>query len=539
MKTAKDVLKSIKDNDVKYVDLRFTDPRGKWQHVTFDVTMIEEETFAEGVMFDGSSIAGWKAINESDMCLMPDPVTATIDPFFAETTLVITCDVLEPTTGEPYNRDPRGMAKKAEAMVKSMGVGDTVFFGPEAEFFVFDDVRFQTTPYNTGFKLNSSELPINSDTEYEGGNLGHRIRTKAGYFPVPPQDSVQDMRSEMLGAMAKMGVKVEKHHHEVASAQHELGMKFDTLTLMADQMQIYKYCIHQVAHIYGKTATFMPKPVYGDNGSGMHCHQSIWKGGKPVFAGNKYADLSETCLHYIGGIIKHAKSINAFTNPSTNSYKRLVPGYRSPGAARLLRAQPLGLLPHPLHLEPEGQARRSPLPRPDGQSVSRLRRDADGGPRRHQEQDRSGSGDGQGPLRSSEGGVEGDPDRLRFAPRSARASRQGPRVPQERWRVRRRLHRRLYRSEDAGSRAFRNDAASDRVRDVLLAVSWRAGAYHGPEIQKALLRRALFVLRGQTAAAVTNNGSKSNGAKSVGQHRTSNAQRKNLQIARNRSIPFP
>ena len=232
--------------------------------------MIDEDIFAEGTMFDGSSIAGWKAINESDMCLMPDPVTATIDPFFAETTMVITCDVLEPTTGEPYNRDPRGMAKKAEAMVKSMGVGDTVFFGPEAEFFVFDDVRYQTTPYNTGFKLDSSELPTNSDTEYEGGNLGHRIRTKGGYFPVPPQDSVQDMRSEMLGAMAKMGVKVEKHHHEVASAQHELGMKFDTLTLMADQMQIYKYCIHQVAHIYGKTATFMPKPVYGDNGSGMH-----------------------------------------------------------------------------------------------------------------------------------------------------------------------------------------------------------------------------------------------------------------------------
>ena len=330
MKTAKDVLKSIKDNDVKYVDLRFTDPRGKWQHVTFDVSMIEEDTFAEGQMFDGSSIAGWKAINESDMCLMPDPVTATIDPFFAETTMVIICDVLEPTTGEPYNRDPRGIAKKAEAMVKSMGVGDTMFFGPEAEFFVFDDVRYQTTPYNTGFKLDSSELPINSDTEYEGGNLGHRIRTKGGYFPVPPQDSVQDMRSEMLGAMAKMGVKVEKHHHEVASAQHELGMKFDTMTLMADQMQIYKYCIHQVAHIYGKTATFMPKPVYGDNGSGMHCHQSIWKDGKPVFAGNKYADLSETCLHYIGGIIKHAKAINAFTNPSTNSYKRLVPGYEAP-----------------------------------------------------------------------------------------------------------------------------------------------------------------------------------------------------------------
>jgi glutamine synthetase len=330
MKTAKDVLKEIKDNDVKYVDLRFTDPRGKWQHVTFDISMIDEDIFAEGTMFDGSSIAGWKAINESDMCLMPDPVTATIDPFFAETTMVITCDILEPTTGEPYNRDPRGIAKKAEAQVKALGVGDTVFVGPEAEFFVFDDVRYSATPYNTGFRLDAAELPTNSNTEYEGSNLGHRIATKGGYFPVPPQDSLQDMRSEMLGAMARMGVKVEKHHHEVASAQHELGMKFDTLVHTADQMQVYKYCIHQVAHIYGKTATFMPKPVYGDNGSGMHVHQSIWKDGKPTFAGNKYADLSENCLYYIGGIIKHAKAINAFTNPSTNSYKRLVPGYEAP-----------------------------------------------------------------------------------------------------------------------------------------------------------------------------------------------------------------
>src|SRR5256884_2388057 len=330
MKTAKDVLAMIKDNDVKYADFRFTDPRGKWQHVTFDVSLIEEETFAEGQMFDGSSIAGWKAINESDMNLMPDPASAVIDPFFAETTISIVCDVLEPTTGEPYNRDPRGIAKKAEAMVKSMGVGDTVFFGPEAEFFVFDDVRFQTTPYNTGFKLDSSELPVNSATECEGCNLRPRIRTKAGYFPVPPQDSVQDMRSEMLGAMAKMGVKVEKHHHEVASAQHELGMKFSPMTLMADQLQVYKYCITQVAQIYGKTACFMPKPVYGDNGSGMHCHQSIWKGGKPVFAGNKYSDLSEICLQYIAGVIKHAKAINAFSNPTTNSYKRLVPGFEAP-----------------------------------------------------------------------------------------------------------------------------------------------------------------------------------------------------------------
>jgi glutamine synthetase len=320
----------MKENDVKYVDCRFTDPRGKWQHVTFDVSLFDQEAFAEGVMFDGSSISGWKAINESDMNLMPDPDTAFIDPFFAETTLVIVCDVLEPLTGEPYNRDPRGMAKKAVAYMQSTGVGDAVNFGPEAEFFVFDDVRFSTDPYNTGFRVDSSELPSNSATEYEGGNLGHRVRTKGGYFPVPPIDSLQDMRSEMLGAMAKMGCVVEKHHHEVASAQHELGLKFGPLVRMADHMQIYKYAIHQVANIYGKSATFMPKPVYGDNGSGMHCHQSIWKGSTPVFAGNKYADLSDTCLHYIAGIIKHAKSINAFTNPSTNSYKRLVPGFEAP-----------------------------------------------------------------------------------------------------------------------------------------------------------------------------------------------------------------
>jgi glutamine synthetase len=330
MTTAKDVLKMIKDNDVKYVDFRFTDPRGKWQHVTFDVGLIEEDTFAEGQMFDGSSIAGWKAINESDMNLMPDPQTACIDPFFAETTLVLICDVLEPTTGEPYNRDPRGIAKKAEGLVKAWGIGDTVFFGPEAEFFVFDDVRYKAEPYNTGFKLDSIEFPVNSDTDYEGGNLGHRVRTKMGYFPVPPQDSAQDMRSEMLGAMARMGAKVEKHHHEVASAQHELGLKFAPLTLMADTLQIYKYCIHQVANIYGKTATFMPKPVYGDNGSGMHCHQSIWREGKPTFAGDKYSGLSDTCLSYIAGIIKHARAINAFSNPTTNSYKRLVPGFEAP-----------------------------------------------------------------------------------------------------------------------------------------------------------------------------------------------------------------
>lgn len=330
MKTPKDVLKFIKDNDIKYVDFRFTDPRGKWQHVTFDVSIVDEELFADGVMFDGSSIAGWKAINESDMMLVPDIASATMDPFFAAATLVINCNVSDPITQKPYNRDPRSIAVAAEAYLKQTGIGDTAYFGPEAEFFVFDDVRFKAEPYNTGFKLDSSELPTNSDTEYETGNMGHRIRVKGGYFPVPPMDSAQDMRGEMLAAMAAMGASVEKHHHEVASAQHELGIKYNTLVTTADHMQVYKYCIHQVAASYGKTATFMPKPIYGDNGSGMHVHQSIWKGGKPLFAGKEYAGLSQECLWYIGGIIKHAKALNAFTNPSTNSYKRLVPGFEAP-----------------------------------------------------------------------------------------------------------------------------------------------------------------------------------------------------------------
>ncbi|MCR4283186.1 MAG: type I glutamate--ammonia ligase [Bauldia sp.] len=330
MTTAKDVLKMIKEKDVKFVDLRFTDPRGKWQHVTFDTGLIDEEAFTEGLMFDGSSIAGWKVINESDMKLMPDPSTATIDPFFAQTTLSLVCDILEPLTDTPYERDPRSIAKKAEAYLKQTKIGDTVFFGPEAEFFVFDDVKFSATPYNTGFRVDDIELPTNSDTDYEMGNLGHRMRTKGGYFPVPPQDSLQDMRSEMLSSMASMGVKTEKHHHEVAAAQHELGVKFGPLVTMADHLQIYKYCIHNVANAYGKTATFMPKPVYGDNGSGMHVHQSIWKAGKPIFAGKLYSDLSEECLYYIGGIIKHARALNGFTNPLTNSYKRLVPGFEAP-----------------------------------------------------------------------------------------------------------------------------------------------------------------------------------------------------------------
>jgi glutamine synthetase len=330
MKNASDVLKLIKDKDVKFVDLRFTDTKGKMQHVTAESGCFDEGVFADGYAFDGSSIAGWKGIEASDMMLMPDPESAHLDPFFAQTTLAIFCDVLEPSTGQLYERDPRGIAKKAEAYMKSLGVGDRVYFGPEAEFFIFDDVRFSTDPYNTGFKIDSSELPSNMGTEYEMGNLGHRPRTKGGYFPVPPIDSCQDIRSEMLSVMTEMGVAVEKHHHEVGAAQHELGIKFGPMVQMGDRLQIYKYVVHMVAQAYGKTATFMPKPVFGDNGSGMHVHQSIWNGDTPVFAGNKYADLSEICLYYIGGILKHAKAMNAFTNPTTNSYKRLVPGYEAP-----------------------------------------------------------------------------------------------------------------------------------------------------------------------------------------------------------------
>ncbi len=327
---AEAVLKRIKDEEIEYVDLRFTDPRGKLQHVTFDISMVDDSFFADGQMFDGSSIAGWKAINESDMVMMPDPATAAVDPFFQQNTLFMFCDILEPGTGQSYNRDPRGIAKRAETFVKASGVGDVAYFGPEAEFFVFDDVRWSTDPHNTGYSFDSKELPFNTGRSYEGGNLGHRPGPKGGYFPVPPIDSEQDLRSEMLSIMGELGLEPEKHHHEVAPAQHELGLKFSTLTKMADRMQLYKYVIHNVAAAYGKSATFMPKPYFKDNGSGMHVHQSIWKGGQPLFAGDKYAGLSETCLYYIGGVIKHARAINAFANSTTNSYKRLVPGYEAP-----------------------------------------------------------------------------------------------------------------------------------------------------------------------------------------------------------------
>ena len=325
-----DVLKTIADEEVDYVDIRFTDPRGKLQHVTVMSDQVDEDFLDEGFMFDGSSIAGWKSIDQSDMKLMPDTDSAYMDPFFAEKTLCMHCSILEPDTGEKYERDPRGTAEKAEAYLKSSGIGDVSYFGPEAEFFLFDDVRYSVEMNKVAYEIDALDASWNTDTEYEMGNMGHRPGVKGGYFPVPPVDDGQDIRSEMLSTMKRMGMKVDKHHHEVASCQHELGLIFDSLTTQGDHLQKYKYVIHNVAHAYGKSATFMPKPVAGDNGTGMHVNMSIWKEGKPLFAGDKYADLSQEALWYIGGLLKHAKTLNAFTNPATNSYKRLIPGFEAP-----------------------------------------------------------------------------------------------------------------------------------------------------------------------------------------------------------------
>jgi glutamine synthetase type I len=331
MASAASVFKLIKDNEVKFVDLRFTDTRGKEQHVSVPVKAFGDEKFEHGHAFDGSSIAGWRGIQESDMLLMPDPDTARMDPFLDEPTLLITCDVVEPTDGKGYGRDPRSLAKRGEAYLKSTGIGDTAYFGPEPEFFIFDSVHWKIDMAGCAVRIVSEEAPWSSDAELEGGNMGHRPPVKGGYFPVPPVDSLQDIRSAISLALEEMGVEVEVHHHEVAAAgQNEIGTKFNSLVKRADWMQILKYAVHNVAHSFGKTATFMPKPIVGDNGSGMHVHQSIWKNKKNLFDGKGYAGLSELALHYIGGIIKHTKALNAITNPGTNSYKRLVPGFEAP-----------------------------------------------------------------------------------------------------------------------------------------------------------------------------------------------------------------
>jgi glutamine synthetase len=324
------VLKTIKDEDVKYVDFRFTDSRGKWQHIAQAASTIDEEMLEEGIMFDGSSIAGWKDINDSDMTLLPDCASAVLDPFAAQNSLILFCDVVEPTTGEAYSRDPRSVGHRAENYLKYTGIGDVVWFGPELEFFVFDDVRYEVSMNRTFYEIDSDEGPYVTGREFPEGNHGHRPAAKGGYFPVPPVDGMSDLRAEMLTVMDEMGLGIEKHHHEVAPSQNELGIAADTMMKIADGVQIYKYVVHNVAHSYGKTATFMAKPVLDDNGSGMHMHQSIWKDGEPLFAGGGYADLSESAFYYIGGIIKHARAINAFANPGTNSYKRLIPGFEAP-----------------------------------------------------------------------------------------------------------------------------------------------------------------------------------------------------------------
>ncbi len=476
MSTGADVLKLIEEKGIKYVDLRFTDTKGKEQHVTVPTRMVDDAFFEDGKGFDGSSIAGWKGIQESDMILMPDASTAIVDPFFEEPTLNLRCDIVEPSTMQGYERDPRSLAKRAEAYLKSTGIADASIWGPENEFFIFDNVRHGSSMNGCFYEVDSAQGAWNSGAQLEGGNLGHRPTVKGGYFPVPPVDTYQDLRTAMCGAMEQLGLKVEVHHAEVATGgQAEINVSANTLVKKADEVQILKYAIHNVAAAYGKTATFMPKPLVGDNGNGMHVNQSLAKDGKNIFAGDKYGGLSEIAIYYIGGIIKHAKALNAISQRQHQQLQAPGAGLRSARDARVLRAQPLGVDPHPARHQPEGPPHRSALPGQHREPVPLLRGDADGRPRRREEQDSPGRPGGQGPLRPRARGSEGHPDRLPFARHGPRSPRQGPRLPQGRRRVHGRRHRRLHQPEDAGSHAAAHVDAPGGARALLQRLT-RAGS---------------------------------------------------------------
>ena len=410
----------IKDHDVKWVDLRFTDTKGKQQHVTMPARdALDDEFFEAGKMFDGSSIAGWKGIEASDMILMPDDSTAVLDPFTEEPTLILVCDIIEPSTMQGYERDPRNIAKRAEEYLKSTGIGDTVFVGPEPEFFIFDEVKFKSDISGSMFKIFSEQASWNTDADIESGNKGHRPGVKGGYFPVPPVDHDHEIRTAMCNALEEMGLVVEVHHHEVATAgQNEIGVKFNTLVAKADEVQTLKYCVHNVADAYGKTVTFMPKPLYGDNGSGMHVHMSISTARTPSPAKAMPAS-SETALYFIGGIIKHGKAPERLHQPLDQLLQAPGPGLRSSGDAGLLGAQPFRLDPYPLRIQPEGPPYRSALPGPGSQPLPGLRRAADGRPGRHPEQDPPRRCRRQEPVRPAAGRGEGNPAGLRQPERGA------------------------------------------------------------------------------------------------------------------------
>ncbi len=495
MTTPADVLKTIKEKEVKFVDLRFTDTRGKEQHVSVPSKVFGMDKFESGHAFDGSSIAGWKGIQSSDMLLMPDANAAYIDPFTDETTLNITCDVVEPSDGKGYERDPRSLAKRADAYLKSTGLGDVAYFGPEPEFFIFDAVEWSIDMSGSYCKIFSSEAPWSSAEKFEGGNMGHRPPVKGGYFPVPPVDSLQDIRSAICLALEQMGVEVEVHHHEVAAAgQNEIGTKFAPLVQRADWLQILKYAVHNTAHAYGKTATFMPKPIVGDNGSGMHVHQSVWKDGKNLFAGDGYSGLSDMALYYIGGVIKHAKALNAITNPGTNSYKRLVPGFEAPINLAYSARNRSAAIRIPYVASPKGRRIEVRFPDPTTNPYLAFRGDADGGSRRRAEQDPSGRSRRQESVRSRAGrGGEGSAS-VRVARRGARPARPRPRVPHEGRGVHQRHARRVHRAQDGGGDPLPDDDAPDRIRDVLQPVAgWRPTERKGANATGAGSARVLPV----------------------------------------------